>query len=1332
MVGKNNTQERFRRNATKDKRYTLKKLSVGLASVALGTILFLNGAETVSAEAEVVDLNTLAEQPVQETFHFNYLNQATGARLDGFFGDYVNTNEAEKAFRHYANEQGYTLLNVRLEGHTFTADIAVEQDVQPEVEQEVQPAESAFQFIYRDKETGEKFDSFFGDYLNASEAEKDFRHYANQHGYTLSNIRKNGQIFTADVVRHEQSGTTDSDRYVEAAKQRAHHLVNALDNLTAEQKAEYLAQVEAAESVAQIEAVYDEAKNVVNEVEKDYSYTLNFGDRTESANLGDFDSEEQAELALRILANEKGYKLSNLRLEGRTFIADAKVEAEQDQSSEQTNRYLQEAKKRAHGIINGLENLFDTQKPSYLERIEDADSVAAVEAIVEEAQNYVNEGKGGENGQATEEPEKPEYNPEQNLVTYDIQITDHNGKTQTQRVTFPSRELALNYISQLVRSYEKAGVVLNEERSDVEGKDNTFILVFEEKQAEEPAKADYTVKVIVDGEERQSQALPDTTRQGAIDYAKRLAKSYEQDGFTYNHLDTGLPSDTVVRIELSSPKLDIPSHTEDAPAPTPELDPEEEAGRELDAVKAGALEDIANLDYFTADEKQDLVDRINDYDNTGDIDFIVSKAIEENDARHKVAEALKAHKEKAIKDLKTQGFDNDFVFGLIDKANTKEGVDALVANIDLDELNKLNNEFGQLEQKAKNLNNQLEGLINEVEGKEEVTQEDFDAILNKVNEIRENLDKMQKHINILPSEERENAQAELNQVKELLDKVEEQYSYESPLQELKNEVISDLLTKGASTELLNEIQNAPSAQVVRQLAGEFERQKEIKEISERTSSLKTTIETEVTHDGQKSKLLEELKEAKTLPQLEKLEAKVDRQIAVDRKRAEAVEIKNKWEKLYFELEEDSEGNKFTTEAQYSELLNLSSQYNQLLPEWEKLAQGDYTNESGVQAFKDIVKDRFNKIPPVINIGELGDSVELKIKALVSDSTKKEEFKNKLTSANTVKELQELEKEVDQYLDDQDKTELEKERSQALENIEELITEESVAKHQVVSQKTAVNNAESVEDIYKAVAEAYQIAFDNYKTGTVENVEEDKELSQALKDKYVPLLKEATTGAELDKVLSLLDVEEFVEKAEKAGGEAEKALEGAQKNGEFTVHDQSVVKAANDKVGSDKAEAQKLLDGLSEQYAEELIDNEELKASVTGLQDRLNKVNKVDVPEVSEEILDGFKDGAKEALKNLTSNLTDAEREVYEKIIDKMDAKDNAGNNVDEIVQVAIAEDQYKQIEAENNPAEKEKFKKRAQGALNFVEGTSEDEEDYPEYKQDLLKEKKRVQDLLNG
>ena len=152
---------------------------------------------------------------------------------------------------------------------------------------------------------------------------------------------------------------------------------------------------------------------------------------------------------------------------------------------------------------------------------------------------------------------------------------------------------------------------------------------------------------------------------------------------------------------------------------------------------------------------------------------------------------LDAYKEEVKDSLKAQGFDNELVLGLIDKANTKEGVDALVADIDLDAFNKLNEEFGQLEQKAKELNDELEALINEVEGKEEVAQEDLDAILNKVKDIRENLDKMQKHINILPSEEREKQQAELNEVKGLLDKVENFVS-EVELNQAKEGALADI------------------------------------------------------------------------------------------------------------------------------------------------------------------------------------------------------------------------------------------------------------------------------------------------------------------------------------------------------------------------------------------------------------------------------------------------------------------------------------------------------------------------------------------------------------
>ncbi|WP_208968904.1 G5 domain-containing protein [Dolosigranulum pigrum] len=57
MVKNNN--EQFGRRINKDKRYTLKKLSVGLTSVAVGTVLFLNGVETASGQE--IDSNIVEE-----------------------------------------------------------------------------------------------------------------------------------------------------------------------------------------------------------------------------------------------------------------------------------------------------------------------------------------------------------------------------------------------------------------------------------------------------------------------------------------------------------------------------------------------------------------------------------------------------------------------------------------------------------------------------------------------------------------------------------------------------------------------------------------------------------------------------------------------------------------------------------------------------------------------------------------------------------------------------------------------------------------------------------------------------------------------------------------------------------------------------------------------------------------------------------------------------------------------------------------------------------------------------------------------------------------------
>lgn len=81
MLAKNNKQEQLRQSAMKDKRFGLKKLSVGLASVALGTILFLGQANAVSAaELEegveattAVQVGEEVQEPTVETEEMNTL-----------------------------------------------------------------------------------------------------------------------------------------------------------------------------------------------------------------------------------------------------------------------------------------------------------------------------------------------------------------------------------------------------------------------------------------------------------------------------------------------------------------------------------------------------------------------------------------------------------------------------------------------------------------------------------------------------------------------------------------------------------------------------------------------------------------------------------------------------------------------------------------------------------------------------------------------------------------------------------------------------------------------------------------------------------------------------------------------------------------------------------------------------------------------------------------------------------------------------------------------------------------------------------------------------------
>lgn len=274
MLAKNNKQEQLRQSAMKDKRFGLKKLSVGLASVALGTILFLGQANAVSAAETDTSLADEVTEEVSET-----------------------GQDAEE---------------------TQTDDVAVKETVEHQVEEDtVHTQLSVFQFDYFDSETGERTDGFYGEYATTEEARAAFQQYAAAAGYTLENIQSSDKGFSATIARESD------ERYVNVAKERAQALISNLNDLSQEEKDNYLTKVKAGTSVKEIETIHAEAEK---------------------------------------LANEK----------------------------QEANRFVKIAKNRAPKLINELNHLNNDQKANYITQVNEADSVKAIEGILEAAQNQSN------------------------------------------------------------------------------------------------------------------------------------------------------------------------------------------------------------------------------------------------------------------------------------------------------------------------------------------------------------------------------------------------------------------------------------------------------------------------------------------------------------------------------------------------------------------------------------------------------------------------------------------------------------------------------------------------------------------------------------------------------------------------------------------------------------------------------------------------------------------------------------------------------------------------------------------------------------------------------
>lgn len=748
MVGKNNKTGQFRRQANEDKRYTLKKLSVGLASVALGTVLFLGQANAVNAEEVDSDIE------------------------DNLPDDFTDEEAAER-------RAGEDILLTENENN---AEVSVEKTV--------------FQFSYMEVGTGKKMDGFFGEYVNANEAEKAFRMYANEAGYSLENIQfDNHNSFTATIA------PSSTDRYVEAAKSRVRHLINGLDGLTDELKADYLEQVGTAVSVEEVEAVYNEAIEMATQ-------------QKEEANRYVAVAKDRARQLIKDLTNltndQKTHYLA--KVEAATSVTEVEaIHAEAENVVNETpapNRFVKISRDHARQLINKLGNLYDHQKADYIKRVDAADSVKAIEGILEEAQKHVNSAKGGENGQAPTQPDKPSYDGDMTptpeapaeseldqakmKATEDInalgyftakekqdllgRVKDYDNtgdihfivtkaqQEKEKRHQLHRKLLELQFGTNPNNSLPEAGKPQDANPGDILDPQADIERDIAKVQALEAiAELSYFTA------DEMSAIETDINNAEITEEVTKIVKDAQEENATrqQNHkhsIEEQLekqPNDTLPEAgkpQDANPEDLLKPETDDNKPDTDDKQPEQPAESELDRAKAGALADIAELKNFSEKEKQDLIDRVNSYDNVGDIDFIITKAQEQDDARYKKQQndaynALEAKADKTLNELLN-------LTKKVDQAVAKDG---------------------------------------------EVDQDLLERIQVKVTELEMALVEIQQHISSLPEAEAQEATNMVKDLQALLAKIRDQYSYEevTPAEEAK-ESAKDYVDKGFGTDLMPE------------------------------------------------------------------------------------------------------------------------------------------------------------------------------------------------------------------------------------------------------------------------------------------------------------------------------------------------------------------------------------------------------------------------------------------------------------------------------------------------------------------------------------------------
>ena len=521
MVGKNNKQEQLRKNATKNTRFSLKKLSVGVASVAVGASLLVGNV----AHAEEAAPQAEAGQQ-QEQFLLQFVVDGVPQQTEAFTG-------TQKEFMEFQHSQAAARYSNAEFSRTWEGNKLV-VTVTPKKEEPSVPAP-------KPKKEETKFEYQF--VVNGEERATV--------GYTASSIQDFMDYLTG-YVSNEFPDTKNSPRYEWNGNSVKVFIETKETKEKEATKFEYQFVVNGEERAA----VGYTASSIQDFMDYLTGYINNeFPDTKESPRY-EWDGNSVKvfiETENKVKEERKDYKL--------VFV----VDGEEVLSADYENHTYEEF------YANVAENL----------KNQEAKGRYNTKLVVD----------GG-------------------VYTYTFETRAQSGEPEKhEKDELPKEKILELYKEQTIKDLKARGF------------NNEFVFGAINK-ANTIEGIDSIVKEL---------NLEPTTEEKLAQYKEKTINELKAKGFNNKLVfDIIRRAKTIEGVDSVVANLDL-------------SDLDEEAGKKLDAAKAGALEDIAGLDYFTAEEKSKLEDLVNEVESFDEfvekVDKAISEAIEENDKRHKAAQS---------------------------------------------------------------------------------------------------------------------------------------------------------------------------------------------------------------------------------------------------------------------------------------------------------------------------------------------------------------------------------------------------------------------------------------------------------------------------------------------------------------------------------------------------------------------------------------------------------------------------------------------------------------------------------------------------------------------